>query len=166
MTLVALSFGSNLGDREQNITRALEEIRDCDLLRNIKVSSIINTTALLKPNSPKSWDLDFLNCVAVGETDYGVNSLLLELEKVERAVSKRIKITWTPREIDIDILLYGKQCIANEFLTVPHGDMLNRKFIIQLLSELDDSLCYTGRGKFYGMQFNQILREIYGKETV
>lgn len=166
MTLVALSFGSNLGDRKNNITKALEEIRERKLLRDIKISPIINTKALLKPNSPQSWDLDFLNCVAVGESDYGVNSLLLELEKVEKFVSKRIKITWTPREIDIDILLYGKRCISNEFLTVPHKDMLNKKFILQLLSQVDNSLFYPVKGKFYGMRFHQILNEIYEKERV
>jgi 2-amino-4-hydroxy-6-hydroxymethyldihydropteridine diphosphokinase len=166
MTLVALSFGSNLGDKKNNITKALDEIRKRKLLRNIKVSPIINTRALLKPNSPRAWDLDFLNCIAVGESDYGANSLLLELQKVERIVSKRIKVTWTPREIDVDILLYGKQCISNKLLTIPHEDMLNKKFILQLLSGVDDSLYYPVKGQFYEMRFGKILKEIYESETV
>ena len=158
MALVALSFGSNLGKREKYISTALDYIRQRYLLSDIKVSSIINNKALLKPGSPQSWDMDFLNCVAVGYTDFGVHSLLQLLQEVEMSVSGRCKKTWAPREIDIDILLYDRLCVSDIKVTVPHPEMLHRDFLVKLLAEIAPDLIYPGRGRVYNCSFQEIVK--------
>ena len=142
MVLVALSFGSNLGKREKYIKDAISEINKEGVIYNSKISSILNTKALLKSGSPQSWDQDFLNCVMVGHTNYGLHSLLHFLQSVERIVSGRCKHSWAPREIDIDILLYGDMNISNKIITVPHKEFMNRPFLIQLLAEIAPNMIH------------------------
>jgi 2-amino-4-hydroxy-6-hydroxymethyldihydropteridine diphosphokinase len=134
MTRVAISLGSNIGDRDGHLNKTkglLERV-----LSDIKVSSFLNNKALLKPDAPLSWDMDYLNCVVVGHTDYGPNCLLQELKKIEKEVSGLQKRSWAPREIDIDVLLYGSVAISDNGLVIPHRELLNREFLLELLSEI------------------------------
>jgi len=160
MTLVALAFGSNLDDREFNIKQAIDYIVDRGLLTDIKKSSLLNTKALLKPHSPESWNIDFLNCVIIGEATLGVHSLLKELQDIENIISTKPKERWAPRIIDIDILLYGDMCMSDQIITVPHIEILNRDFIVQLLAEVSPDFLYPKDGMFYKKSFKQIAEKI------
>lgn len=156
MTFVALAFGSNLADRESNIKKAINYIEDRNLLTDIKKSSILNTKALLKPHSPESWNIDFLNCVITGRSTLGVHSLLKELQDVENIIGVKPKERWAPRIIDIDILLYGDMCISDHIITVPHIEIFNRDFIVKLLAEVSPDFLYPKEGLFYKNSFKQI----------
>jgi len=166
MTFVALAFGSNLDDRESNIKKAIDCIVDRRLLTDIKKSSLLNTKALLKPNSPESWNIDFLNCVITGYTTLGVHVLLEELQKIENIIGSKPKERWAPRVIDIDILLYGGICMSDNIITVPHIEMLNRDFIVKLLAEVSPDFLYPKEGVFYKKSFKQIAENFYGKACV
>jgi len=131
---VALSLGSNIGDRETYLNQSIDLFRS--ILRDIKVSSFLNNKALLKPGAPLSWDMDYLNCVVVGDTDYGPYSLWQELKNIEKQVSGLQKRSWAPREIDIDILIYGNISINDSELVIPHRELFNRKFLLELLFEI------------------------------
>jgi len=132
--MVAISLGSNIGDRQGHLDKTITLLGQ--LLSDMRVSSFLNNKALLKPDSPLSWDMDYLNCVVVGHTDYGPHSLLQELRKIEKEVSGLQKRSWAPREIDIDILLYGDRSINSDDLIIPHQELCNRKFLLELLSEI------------------------------
>ena len=143
MTIVAISLGSNMGNREEYFNKSISLLKK--LLVDVKVSSFLNNKALLRPGSPLSWDMDFLNCVVVGSSDYGPHSLMHELRKIEKQVSGLQKRSWAPREIDIDILLYGDISIHDHDLEIPHREFLNRKFLLELLNDIAPDIKYCGR---------------------
>lgn len=165
MPQVCIAFGSNVGDRESYIRSAIELIKQSSIISDIKISKMLNTKALLKKGSPKSWDMDFINCVLIGETEFGPHALLQELFKVERFIGGA-KMSWAPRKLDIDMLLYGNLSVATPTLILPHQELLNRKFLIDLIVDIDPSIKYTGDGFFYGKTFSVIKEELNADENV
>ena len=136
---IYLSLGSNLGDRSQNISTALELLNQELDTPYERLSEIIET---------KSWGFsgnDFLNCVVKFEAAVSPEDLLRICKKIERKLGR----TDTPeydnsgsriyhnRTMDIDILLYGEEEISTPELTIPHPQMKNRDFIIKCLNLLD-----------------------------
>lgn len=71
--------------------------------------------------------------------------LLYFLKKIERNIGRKPTFRFGPREIDLDILLYGDQIINEEALIIPHPRMIERAFILVPLSELDSDLQLPGR---------------------
>jgi 2-amino-4-hydroxy-6-hydroxymethyldihydropteridine diphosphokinase len=92
----------------------------------------------------------------VGHTDYGLYSLLHLLQLIEKAVSGRYKKSWAPREIDIDVLLYGYVQISNKIISVPHHELMNRPFLVKLLAEIAPDLIYP----VYNESFKEIAEKI------
>ncbi len=124
-----LSLGSNLGDRESNIRRAL------DLLarRNVcivRVSSMYETEPVGFTDQP-----DFINAVAEVDTDLSPPELLHTVLGVEREMGRVRNLRWGPRVIDIDILLYDELRVDTEELTIPHPRMMERAFVLAPLAE-------------------------------
>ncbi|MGH9719396.1 MAG: 2-amino-4-hydroxy-6-hydroxymethyldihydropteridine diphosphokinase [Bryobacteraceae bacterium] len=138
MKTVYLSLGSNLGDREQMIQRAVGRIHAPDLAVKL-VSSIYET----EPIGPKhqGW---FLNAVAEVETDLFPLQLLSRLQKVELELGRKRLASQGPRSIDIDILLYGGFVIRSARLVVPHPRMHERRFVLEPLAELAPELRHPG----------------------
>lgn len=149
MTQVCISFGSNIGDREFYINEAVSSIRSVGLISEVKLSRMLSTKALLKSGSPKSWDRDFLNCVLIGNTSLGPHSLLEELLRIERRVGG-LKRSWEPRKLDIDILLYGDLCFSASKLTVPHPELRNRQFLVELIREVSSEFYNLKEGSYAG----------------
>lgn len=141
---VYLGLGSNEGDREANIRLALSMLDDVDGVSVVKVSDLIET---------EPWgfnaDVKFLNCAAEVFVNEQVTPLLLlkECKRIEKSMGRDEVIEFDSdgkrlyhsRPIDIDILLYGKQNIDNEVLTIPHPLMVERDFVMiplrQIVSE-------------------------------
>jgi 2-amino-4-hydroxy-6-hydroxymethyldihydropteridine diphosphokinase len=165
MTRICLSFGSNIGNRELYIRDALKLIENEGIVKNAVASRILNTKALLKKGSPKSWDMDFLNCVLIGDTDFGAHALYDELFKIERRIGGA-KTSWEPRKLDIDILLYGDLCFSTDKLTIPHSELLRREFLVELVSEIGPEIRYSGHGYFYNRNFQEIKERLYGSKNI
>lgn len=164
MPRVCISFGSNIGNREDYIKEAISLINSSGLISEIKISRMLNTKALLKKGSPKSWDMDFLNCVLVGSTDFGAHALYNELYKIEYVVGGH-KMSWAPRKLDIDILLYGDLCVSTSKLTIPHSELLKREFLVELISEVDPEMRYTGGGYFFNRTFGKVKERLEDREN-
>lgn len=144
---VALCLGSNLGDRELNIRAAISRLP----LTNIKISDLIVTKALLKEGSPASWNMDFINCVITGDTNLEPLGLLKAAKEIEKSLG-RVEIgVWSPREIDIDILLYGNLRISTPELTIPHAEMHNRDFVMELIEQVAPDMLSTLIPKVVGI---------------
>jgi 2-amino-4-hydroxy-6-hydroxymethyldihydropteridine diphosphokinase len=136
---VYLGLGSNLGDREANITRAIELIgKRVGLV--IRQSSLIET----EPWGFKS-DNKFLNGVILVETTLTPRQLLTITQKIERELGKRRKHStrrsqdsslFRDRPIDIDILLYDDLTIDEPDLKIPHPLMQDRDFVMIPLNEI------------------------------
>ena len=119
MTEAYLSLGSNMGDRLQNLSRAVSILRRAD--EGIFVSDVspVFETA---PVGYTEQD-DFLNiCVRI-ETDLEPLALLAVCQRVEQALHRERKIHWGPRTIDVDILTYGDLKMTSQVLTIPHPRM-------------------------------------------
>lgn len=135
-TKVALGLGSNLGDREKYLQLAIAKLQDLRVLFNIELSVIEETKALLLPDSPKEWDLNYLNMVVVGVTILSPEALLKAIKNIEQMLGRKDANTWAPREIDIDILLYEEEIIELEHLTIPHSELCSRPWVLKALADI------------------------------
>ncbi len=125
--MIYLALGSNLGNRFENLRLAIEELKK--VFRIEKVSPVIETKAVLLPNSPSSWDLPYLNMMIAGDTDLSPEDLLKFIKSTEQKLGRDLEAhRWSPREIDIDIVLYNDLKIESQTLTIPHLHAFKRDF--------------------------------------
>lgn len=130
MKLVYIALGSNLGDRAEQLRQAREQIDAADL-RLLRASSIYETAPRDVEDQP--W---FLNQVIECETELFPRQLLARLQRIERAMGRKRRIAKGPREIDLDILLFGDAVVKAPELEVPHPRMAERRFVLEPLAEL------------------------------
>ena len=126
---VYLGLGSNLGDRQKNLSAALDRLPPEVLVK--AVSSLYETD----PVGPRDQQ-DFYNAVCRASTSLEPRQLLAHVKQVERDVGRTDGPRWGPRVIDIDILLYGDATVDQPELQVPHREMANRAFVLVPLAEL------------------------------
>jgi len=129
--VVFIGLGSNLGDREKNIKKAILKIGELLQTSIVVTSSIINTKSIGKADQP-----DFLNCVIKIETKYTPNRLLAELQNIESEMGRIRKEKWGPRIIDLDILFFNDEIINTKNLQIPHPEILKRKFVLTSMNEI------------------------------
>ena len=129
-----VGIGSNLGDREATVRRALELLEE---LGAVRASSIRETDPVGITDQPK-----FLNAVAEIETHLTARQLLDRLLAIELELGRDRAgaVRWGPRTIDLDLLLYGDETIDEPGLTVPHPRLAERDFVLEPLHELDPEL--------------------------
>jgi len=127
---VYIALGSNLGDRAENLRLAREQI-DAPDLRVMRTSSIYETAPRDVEDQP--W---FLNQVIECETDLFPRQLLGRLQKIERAMGRKRRTAKGPREIDLDILLFGNAVVKAPELEIPHPRLAERRFVLEPLAEL------------------------------
>ena len=127
---VYLALGSNLGDREANLRKAIVTLARPSI-ELVRASSIYETAPMLLEEQP--W---FLNQVVEVKTSLFPRQLLHCAQEVERQLGRKRTIANGPRIIDIDILLYGRTVMASYELTVPHPRMAERRFVLEPLAEL------------------------------
>lgn len=127
-----IALGSNVGDREGNIQRALRLLDASVGVRVVATSRRMENPAVGGPQGSP----DFLNAAAKLETTLDAPALLDRLLEIEHALGRRRRVRWEPRVIDLDLLLYGDQIINSPDLIVPHPLMHERRFVLQPLSEI------------------------------
>ena len=101
---------------------------------------------MLPDDAPPEWNAPFLNLVAECRTDDPPDALLDRLKAIERELGRGDRGRWAPREIDLDILLWGNEQIATERLRVPHPGITERAFVLTPLAALEPLLTIPGRG--------------------
>ncbi len=134
---VYLSLGSNLGDREQNLSVALERLERAGV-HIVARSSLYETAPQDVLDQP--W---FLNMAVQAQTSLFPLQLLTLLQKIERELGRfrgQGAMQGGPRTIDIDILLYGSACIETPQLVIPHPRMTQRRFVLEPLLEIAPEL--------------------------
>jgi 2-amino-4-hydroxy-6-hydroxymethyldihydropteridine diphosphokinase len=130
MKTAYISLGSNSGDRDALLARALERLASGDIHVR-RVSAVYETEPRDFIDQP--W---FLNQVVEIETSLFPRQLLSRVQKIELALG-RIRDQWKgPRTIDIDILFYGNAIVSIPGLEIPHPRVTDRRFVLEPLSEL------------------------------
>lgn len=134
---VLLSLGANLGDRKSTIRSAIQEItNNCDI-DIIRISSLYETEPVGISSQP--W---FLNLSLLIRTSLTPIRLLQFLKSIEIRLGRKSRSRWTEREIDIDILLYADQIVEDNILSVPHPQMLFRRFVLIPSLEIAGSMIH------------------------
>jgi len=130
-------MGSNLGDREENLSKALEFLRRIEGTGLETISSSFESEPMYLSTQP-----DYLNMAAMLSTSLSPLNLLDALLSIENGMGRVREIKYGPRVIDLDILFFGKQIINSEALTVPHPMLYDRLFVLKPLSEIaGDFIC-------------------------
>ena len=139
-----LSLGSNLGNRLLNLTRAVQLVQQRQLLQNLQCSVVIETEALLPKNAPPGWNKPFLNMIVTGGCGEGPRALLAALKAIEADLGRDMAAPkWSPRVIDIDILLMDDTTLNSAKLIIPHPELQNRPFLLHLLGFLKGEVYKT-----------------------
>ncbi len=131
-----VAFGSNMGEKENYIKKALEKIEERGM-KIIKVSSIYET----EPYGVLDQD-SFLNGVVKIETNLTPEDLIGELLNIEKQLDRVRERRWGPRTIDLDIIFYDDLIINEKDLVIPHKDMENREFVLKPLCDIDENFIH------------------------
>jgi len=154
---VVLGLGSNVGARKRFINIAVKEI---SLIKGFKIKALSS----LYETSP--WGLksqrNFLNCVMKGSTFLSPGELLNKLTEIEKKSGRRKRIKWGPREIDIDILFYGKQVHKKGNPVIPHPMISERNFVLIPLNEVAPGMVHPVLKK----KVSSLLKASKDKSTV
>jgi 2-amino-4-hydroxy-6-hydroxymethyldihydropteridine diphosphokinase len=129
-TVAYLGLGSNLGRRERNLSAARRRLRQKGA-RILRQSRAIETEPWGDPNQPR-----FLNQVLEVEWMGTARKLFEAAKSVEREGGREFTRKWGPRVIDVDLLMFGSERIADDDLKVPHPGIMERPFVLESLREL------------------------------
>ena len=122
-------MGSNIGDKENNLTDAVKFISN--FAKILKISSVYKTEPLLY----KEQD-DFFNIVIEIDYQKTARNLLSKIKDVETQMGRKDNFRYGPRLIDIDIIFFKGEEIDEEDLIIPHYDWQNRLFVVEPLYEV------------------------------
>ena len=138
---VFIGVGSNLGDREGTIKKAVSFLADNPLIDVEKISSLIETEPIGVPPQPT-----YLNGVIKLRTYLSPVKLLCILQSLELTLGRTRMIKNGPRTIDLDILLYGNEMIDTPLLKIPHPRMREREFVLKPLAEIAPEITQSLEG--------------------
>jgi 2-amino-4-hydroxy-6-hydroxymethyldihydropteridine diphosphokinase len=142
MRRVYVGIGSNLGDREFLIRKAVESLRQLPQTNVSGVSSLYDTEPVGETEQPP-----FLNAVAWIETELLPRELLWQMLLIEKRMGRVRSKRWGPRSIDLDLLFYDDELIDEPDLQIPHPEAHRRAFVLYPLLELDPNFRHPVTGE-------------------
>ena len=135
-----ISLGANIGDPKANLDLAIGLLREATEV--IAVSSYLQTKPVGGPEQP-----DYLNAVAILESDLPAKDLLALLNGIETAMGRTREIHWGPRVIDLDLIQYGGLLVNDEKLTLPHPRAHERRFVLAPWFEIEPEAILLTHGR-------------------
>ena len=141
MIKVYIGLGSNLGDPQSQLKKAIIAMNKVPSTSVVKTSSFYKS----KPVGPQDQP-DYINAVVELDTELSASVLLDYLQAIENEQGRERKIKWGARTLDLDILLFGNEIINNDRLQVPHVEMHNRGFVLLPLNEILPDCMIPGVG--------------------
>lgn len=151
-----LSFGSNLGDRDEYIRKGLETLENESDIFLLRTSTIIETP----PYGGVEMD-PVLNGVVKIRTLLTPYELLAVCNRIEQEAGRERTVHWGPRTLDFDIIFYDALILEDEYLTIPHIDMKNRDFVLEPLAEIAPGLVHP----LYHKTMVDLLKELKEKKA-
>ncbi len=135
-----ISIGANIGDPKANLDLAVGLLREATEV--IAVSSYLQTKPVGGPEQP-----DYLNAIAILESDLPAKDLLALLNGIETAMGRTREIHWGPRVIDLDLIQYGGLLVNDEKLTLPHPRAHERRFVLAPWFEIEPEAILLTHGR-------------------
>jgi len=135
-----ISLGANIGDPKANLDLAVALLREATDV--IAVSSYLQTKPVGGPEQP-----DYLNAVAIVESELPAKELLALLNGIETAMGRTREIHWGPRVIDLDLIQYGGLLVQDEKLTLPHPRAHERRFVLAPWFEIEPEAILLTHGR-------------------
>jgi len=141
---IYIALGSNMGNREENLLKAIAAVGSLPGTRITALSPFYDT----EPVGGTIQD-NFLNAVMRLSSRLSPQELLQELLHIEIAIFGRMrKLHWGPRSIDLDILFYGSEVIDQPpELLVPHPRLHERRFVLEPLADIAPEFIHPARGR-------------------
>lgn len=144
MKKIIFCLGSNIGDRNFYLQEAIKALQIKLGLVDLKQSSILENKALLLPNSPKEWDINFYNIAVsahINLNKFSPLEILKIIKKIEIDLGRKDRGKWAPREIDIDIAVIDDLKIdQGETLQIPHLQLFKRDFFLKTIEEVEPEI--------------------------
>ena len=137
MAIVYIGLGSNLGDRLGFIQQAVQMLDFHDAIKVLETSSFYET----EPYGVKEQEW-FINAAVKVSTSLTPVEVLRVCQHIEEKLGRKREMKWGPRVIDLDILLYDEQIIADDILTIPHPATYDRACCIVPLLEIAEDLIH------------------------
>ncbi len=134
MVKVYVGLGANLGDAVATVQWAMHQLALLPDTSDIEQSCLYRT-APMDATGP-----DFINAVVAINTSRPALQLLQALQQLEHLAGRERPYRNAPRTLDLDLLLYGDECIDSPALQVPHPRMWQRAFVLMPLAELASQL--------------------------
>jgi 2-amino-4-hydroxy-6-hydroxymethyldihydropteridine diphosphokinase len=135
-----ISLGANIGDPKANLDLAIGLLREAAEV--IAVSNYLQTKPVGGPEQP-----DYLNAVAIVESELPAKDLLAVLHGIETAMGRTREIHWGPRVIDLDLIQYGGLLVNDEKLTLPHPRAHERSFVLAPWFEIEPDAVLLTHGR-------------------
>lgn len=137
--LAVLALGSNVGDSAATLQAALDALGATAGIRVVAVSSLYRTDPVGGPQQD-----DFLNAVALVDTDLGPRDLLAACQGIEAAFHRVREVRWGPRTLDVDIIALDDMIDDDPDLTLPHPRAAERAFVCIPWAEVDPDAVIPG----------------------
>lgn len=134
--MVILGFGASLGDKLENLRRALNEIKQLGAISILQVSPVYISDAMLPDEASPDWHVPYLNFALSCKTNLSPSELLLKLKSIEHTLGREKSARWAPRIIDIDILAWDNAVIQEGSLHIPHKGLIDRPFALWPLADV------------------------------
>ena len=143
---VCIGLGANLGDRLAALRDAVRSILDLPGTTLIAASAVYETEAHVLPGgAPQP---DHLNAVVRVATVLAPLDLLTRLQAIERDAGRQPDApAWSPRPLDLDLLLYDAQILDTDELVIPHPRIAARRFVLAPLADVAADLVVAGTGR-------------------
>lgn len=164
--MIILGLGSNIGDRLDNLRKAVAAIRAVPSIEVIAISPLYVSDALLPDNAPLDWDQPYLNLALSCKTTLSPFELLDQLKTIEWSIGRKPEARhWGPRILDIDILVFDNELIQSDRLTIPHSSLLERPFSLWPLCDLAPHWVYPLPGPEQGLTATQLVEKFGSRFT-
>lgn len=140
-----IAFGSNLGDRAATIRQAANDIADLGGTVLLSLSPLYESAAV-KPDGVDVNAPEYLNAVALVNTDLPPEVLLMELAGIEQDHGRQRHERWGDRTLDLDIVWMDGVELASDHLTIPHPRAHERSFVLVPWTDIQPGAVLPGHG--------------------